>query len=46
MAFETGLYFLKTGITVMKMYQSKQKLTIIYHRKFKDFKNDANSING
>ena len=46
MAFETGLYFLKICITAMKMYYSKQKLTIIYHRKFKDFKNDANSING
>ena len=42
MAIETGLSdFHKMCITVMKMYYSKQKPTIIHYRKFKDFNNDS-----
>ena len=41
MVIETGLSdFHKMCITVMKMYYSKQKPTIIHYRKFKDFSND------
>ena len=28
-------------LTVMKMFYSKQKPSIVYYRKFKDFDNDA-----
>ena len=28
-------------LTVMKMFYSKQKPSIVYYRKFKDFENDA-----
>ena len=42
MVIETGLSdFHKMCITVMKMYHSKQKPSIIHYRKFKDFNNDA-----
>ena len=42
MVIETGLSdFHKMCITVMKMYYSKQKPTIIHYRKFKDFNNNA-----
>ena len=42
MFIETGLSdFHKMCITVMKMYYSKQKPTIIHYRKFKDFNNDS-----
>ena len=42
MIIETGLSdFHKMCITVMKMYYSKQKHSIIHYRKFKDFDNDA-----
>ena len=42
MVIETGLSdFHKMCITVMKMYYSKQKPSIIHYRKFKDFNNDA-----
>ena len=42
MVIETGLSdFHKMCITVMKMYYSKQKPTIIHYRKFKDFNNDS-----
>ena len=42
MVIETGLSdFHKTCITIMKMYYSKQKPTIIHYRKFKDFNNNA-----
>ena len=42
MVIETGLSdFHKTYITVMKMCYSKQKPSVIYYRKSKDFKNDA-----
>ena len=38
----TGLSdFHKMGITVMKMYYSTQKPTIIHYRKFKDFSNHS-----
>ena len=41
MVIETGLSdFHKMCITVMKMYYSKQKPTIIHYRKFKDFNYD------
>ena len=40
MVTDTGLSdFHKMFITVMKMYYSKQKPSIIQHRKFKDFNN-------
>ena len=42
MVIGTGLSdFHKMCITVMKMYYSKQKPTIIHYRKFKDFNNNA-----
>ena len=42
MVIETGLSdFHKMCFTVMKMYHSKQKPSIIHYRKFKDFNNDA-----
>ena len=42
MVIETGLAdFHKMCITVMKMYYSKQKPTIIHYRKFKNFSNNA-----
>ena len=42
MVIETGLSdFHKMCITVINMYYSKQKPSIIHYRKFKDFKNDA-----
>ena len=42
MVIETGLSdFHKMCITVMKMYYSKQKPTIIHYRKFRDFSNDS-----
>ena len=42
MVIETGLSdFHKMCITVMKMYHSNQKPSIIHYRKFKDFNNDA-----
>ena len=42
MGIETGLSdFHKKCVTVMKMYYSKQKPSIIHHRKFKDFNNDS-----
>ena len=42
MVIETGLSdFHKMCITVMKMYYSKQKPTIIHYPKFKDFDNDS-----
>ena len=42
MFIETGLSdFHKMCITVMKMYYSKQKPTIIHYRKFRDFSNDS-----
>ena len=42
MVIETGLSdFHKMCTTVMKMYHSKQKPSIIHYRKFKDFNNDA-----
>ena len=42
MVIETGLSdFPKMSITVMKMYYSKQKPTIIHYRKLKDFQNDS-----
>ena len=41
MFVETGLSdFHKMCVAVMKMYYSKQKLSISYYRKFKDFNND------
>ena len=42
MVIETGLSdFHKMCITVMKIYYSKQKPTIIHYRKFKDFNNGS-----
>ena len=42
MVIETGLSdFHNMCITVMKMYYSKQKPTIIHYRKFRDFSNDS-----
>ena len=42
MVIETGLSdFNKMCITVIKMYYSKQKPSIIHYRKFNDFNNDA-----
>ena len=42
MVIETGLcVFHKMSITVMKMYYSKQKPSVIHYRKFKDFNNDS-----
>ena len=41
-AIEAGLSdFHKMCIMVMKMYYSKQKLSIIHYRKFRDFNNDS-----
>ena len=41
MVIEIGLSdFHKIGVTVMKMYYSKQKPSIIHYRKFKDFNKD------
>ena len=40
--FETGLSdFHKVSATVMKMYYTKQKHSIVHYRKFKNFCNDA-----
>ena len=42
MVIATGLPdFHKMCITIMKMYYSKQKPTIINYRKFKDFNNNS-----
>ena len=42
MVFGTGLSdFHKMCITVMKMYYSEQKPSIIHYLKFKDFNNDS-----
>ena len=42
MVIETGLSdFHNMCITVMKMYYSKQKPTIIHYRKFRNFSNDS-----
>ena len=42
MVIETGLYdFHKICITVLKLYYSKQKRSIIHYCKFKDFINDS-----
>ena len=42
MAFETGLSdFHKMSATVMKMYYTKQKPSILHYRKFKNFCNDS-----
>ena len=39
---ETGLSdFHKMSATVMKMYYTKQKLSIVHYRKFKNFCNDS-----
>ena len=40
--FETGLSdFHKMSATVMKMYYTKQKLSVVHYRKFKNFCNDS-----
>ena len=40
--FETGLWdFHKMSATVMKMYYTKQKPSILHYRKFKNFCNDS-----
>ena len=42
MTFETGLSdFHKMSATVMKMYYTKQKPSILHYRKFKNFCNDS-----
>ena len=42
MVFETGLSdFHKMSATVMKMYYTKQKPSIVHYRKFKNFCNDS-----
>ena len=42
MAFETGLSdFHKVSATAMKKYYTKQKHSIVYYRKFKNFCNDS-----
>ena len=42
MVIETGLSdYLKLSVTVMKMYNTKQKPSIVHYRKFKNFCNDS-----
>ena len=42
MVIETGLSdYLKLSVTVMKMYYTKQKPSIVHYRKFKNFCNDS-----
>ena len=42
MVFETGLSdFHKMSATVMKMYYTKQKPSIVHYRNFKNFCNDS-----
>ena len=42
MTFETGLSdFHKMSATVMKMYYTKQKPSILHYHKFKNFCNDS-----
>ena len=42
MLFETGLSdFHKMSATVMKIYYTKQKPSIVHYRKFKNFCNDS-----